>query len=531
MPKNRHLFVVISTGQNIANLPPLLEIGRKGDLALWLETPEAAKHQWTKPALGILHQFDIESECVVLPPRLDARAWKSVLTPIMERCQREKLKPVLVLNGGHKLMSVVIYEIWRGLEPILLYGYDRPAGYCQFPSGWDRAVEPTAYKAHALDLPHILLASGYMIHSSTRFGRIYSVMHPNEVKPVPETRYGLDTTYTLQVTQQRQQQQLGKQRWVSVTSLIGQDLLESLSRSASDAWQRWCRTASAFLLTKRTDFPEQMYENLYHATVNLLASSPLIGQLDYANYRELATGLIPPSELHAWRERLRKLILDGKPTTPGEQSLSTEMAQQLFFHACALVRVYVEQNAGPSESQNPSNGLITLGDEFEVAVARRILRQLNQPQYREIVQSVWLGVRVSPQDNPDNVAAEFDVLLVLKNAILLHIECKTGVWDRKDLDARIANLKRIGSLGARLAVCAPMFTTSVPGLEPNLQRMHDNRQRLSKHQEIHYLPFTLPDQPRYYTALNEYGEPTQYEIGTFEEALSQFLHQYLVSRN
>ena len=41
---SKQLFVVVSTGQNVANLPPLLEHAREGDEVLWIES-EAAREQ------------------------------------------------------------------------------------------------------------------------------------------------------------------------------------------------------------------------------------------------------------------------------------------------------------------------------------------------------------------------------------------------------------------------------------------------------------------------------------------------------
>jgi hypothetical protein len=59
------------------------------------------------------------------------------------------------------------------------------------------------------------------------------------------------------------------------------------------------------------------------------------------------------------------------------------------------------------------------------------------------------------------VLAQFDVLLVLKNGILWHLECKTFTTHQKDLDARLFTLQRAGSQLARMAVCAPLLTHHV----------------------------------------------------------------------
>ncbi|MDQ7005481.1 MAG: hypothetical protein Q9N67_11410 [Ghiorsea sp.] len=40
------VFVAISTGQQVANLPPILALADKHDRVLWLESDFARKAQW-----------------------------------------------------------------------------------------------------------------------------------------------------------------------------------------------------------------------------------------------------------------------------------------------------------------------------------------------------------------------------------------------------------------------------------------------------------------------------------------------------
>src|SRR5262249_11028702 len=97
----------------------------------------------------------------------------------------------------------------------------------------------------------------------------------------------------------------------------------------------------------------------------------------------------------------------------------------------------------------------SIGTAFENAVARRVYCWLEAAKH-PAVQSAWRNVKVY-RGEPDPVA-QLDVVLVLKNGLLLHLECKSFTVDLKDLNSRLYVLQQAGSLGARMAVCAPVLT-------------------------------------------------------------------------
>lgn len=501
MPVAKHLFITVSTRQNIANLLPIVELANKGDKVLWLETSEIASERYTKPAMDVLQQFDlINLGPVHLPHRIDLRTWKPVFVPYIELCRSEKLRPVLVINGGRKLTILAVYEIWREFEPIIAYAFERPVALWKSDKGFRGPTSVQPYRSHRLDLSHILLFNGYTFHEPHRYGCVYSNIPGQPVIGLREIQYDslMDS-------------------WVPITQVFEVETLkEEIATVHASQWRQWLKNISPLSSYRHRYLPEQIYENLYHATLNVLASVPALKDWEFATYQEVLH-LVSSTFMSSWRNEICDLILLG-----GSQ------AWPIFIRVCSLVHVsktqLLSRRNDTTSDQNSGN---RLGEEFELAVAGRVLKLIRQPPYNELVQSMWVGVKVSPRSSPVTVAAEYDVLLVLKNAILIHIECKRGNWERKDLDARLANFARIGSVKACFAVCTPMFTEPQICGRANLQRMHQIRMSLRNVEGIVYLPFTLSNQPSTYTVVNENGEPETHQVETFEEAFTRLLASYV----
>ena len=70
-------------------------------------------------------------------------------------------------------------------------------------------------------------------------------------------------------------------------------------------------------------------------------------------------------------------------------------------------------------------------------------------------------------------------MLVLKNGILWHLECKSASAKAKDLDARLLNLQKAGSLRAEMAVCGPLLTAfeGTPWFKRQHERAKDFQER------------------------------------------------------
>src|SRR5436190_24325677 len=65
----QQLFVLVSTGQNVANLPPVLERANPGDLVLWVESAFAREKKWAAGARRVLAEHKLE----VLPGGIEGQ--------------------------------------------------------------------------------------------------------------------------------------------------------------------------------------------------------------------------------------------------------------------------------------------------------------------------------------------------------------------------------------------------------------------------------------------------------------------------
>lgn len=97
----------------------------------------------------------------------------------------------------------------------------------------------------------------------------------------------------------------------------------------------------------------------------------------------------------------------------------------------------------------------TRGLAFEQAVAQQV-RAWQEREQHPGVQSIWARVTIAPLRSPVHHAAEFETLIVLKNGILLHLECKSGFVNARDLEVKASRLQQAGSQCARVVLVRPI---------------------------------------------------------------------------
>lgn len=444
----RQLFVLVSTGQNVANLPPVLERAGAGDLVVWVESAVARARNWSTGARRVLEAHglktlspDIAVEQVNDPVEV-ARASQSVVNA----WRGKDVRPLLVANGGGKLTPIGLLRAWEALNPVVLYGEEQPVGMRTFEGGLGQPAAVRPYSRHRLDLADVLLASGHTFANDAAPVRLWPA--PDEPPAsVHDERYAGDAAYSGGL------------------------------HAAHHAWA----TGMAAPGTATVPF----------------------GRL---------AALLPAARLDRWRRSLGTLARSGDVDNPAIQ-------QEVYNATANLVRE-AERASGRQLLIPPP---ARLGDAMERAVARRVVDWVAASAVA-VVQSVWMNVAVARAERPEQRGAEFDVLVVLKNAVLLHLECKTAAVDQKDLDARLLNLQRAGSQLARMALCVPVFTSFAA--EPWFAGLHAVRQRLEAADRLTFLPLTLPGQPDSYSVPAEAGVVMTYPVVPFEQALARFLRPY-----
>ncbi|MBK1694131.1 hypothetical protein CKO09_05180 [Chromatium weissei] len=153
-----------------------------------------------------------------------------------------------------------------------------------------------------------------------------------------------------------------------------------------------------------------------------------------------------------------------------------------------------------------------IGRELEDAVAARVVCWLKtNPRFEQIVQSVWCNVKVRQRGKKEDVA-ELDTALLLKNGILLHLECKSFDAKIKDMNSRLGELQRSSSQLARIAICAPSYP--VFENEKWHQALSKKTAAMREWKQFKFIAFTFPHQ----------NDATEI---TFENAMTQWLESYL----
>lgn len=146
------------------------------------------------------------------------------------------------------------------------------------------------------------------------------------------------------------------------------------------------------------------------------------------------------------------------------------------------------------------------------------------PEYSQIVQSIWTNVKVASLKTPTQQEAEYDVLLVLKNAVLVHLECKTPDTPLKELDARLLKLRLTSSDLAVMAIVAPIYTNMAKA--PWFEGMHKLRERVTQATRFKFVPMTFPGQPQSYTHKTP-KTSVPVEVPSFEQAMNDLFKRYL----
>jgi hypothetical protein len=436
------LFVVVSTGQNVANLPPLLEHGAAGDRVVWVESAEARQRGWSQGAQAVLARLGFQTLPDIEVAELDDFGDLVDKSQAAVAAAREQgLRPHLILNGGPKLTPLGLLRAWQEMNPVLLYGEERPAVCKTYPASLDQPPAVRRYDRHTLDLPEILEVSGHQLFDD-QGSRFWPGPLADDLAREP---YGADEAYTA-----RLHSQWDRCGW---------------SSSPSDQPPRY------------TDLPGLVAERLLKWKRSL-----------------------PPLERIARRD------------------LTADRLFSIVYHAT----LNLARDAGIARNRAGLPALTPLGPAFERAVARRVHAWLEAGRH-PAVHAAWRGVKIARRRDPQEVRAEFDVLLVLKNGVLWHLECKSFTADLKDLDARLFNLQQAGSQLARMVPCGPLLTGYVE--EPWFRAQHELRVRTEERRHLGFIPFTLPGQPDRYD-IREAGVVRILACPTLEDALAGALAAY-----
>lgn len=439
-------FIAIATGQNIANVAPLLAVARPSDHVVFIESETAGRQRWGETAQEVLrrHGLDLQQSL-----RLPSNEPNHFYERARVYCWPTGEK-VIIGNGGSKPQSMALYEALRQNAPAILYNSDAPCELLWYPHGPQAAAERRPYPDTPLRLEDVVTLRGMTIVSKGEALWINGRLTENGLALAATCEgYGFaaEPTFALH----RQHAQIAARRAM---------------RSGREALPRWKHIAS-----------------------------------------------VAPALLAPFSRAFERLPLVRRGNLD-------EMEKGLFNAA-----VKAAENALRQQPDDGTVAVSPLGPAFERALAARLCHWLRDDgaSLHPIVQGVWKNVKFASNRAPDNMTIEADLILLLKNGLLIAFEAKSHAAELKDLDARLINLQRVGSQLARLIVCSPLYSAAQ---KEDWFEEHWRFAKLLKRHDIEHIAFTLPGQPESFRTL-ENSRSSETLVKPFEQALRHIFAKYL----
>lgn len=468
------LVYLISTGQNVANVLPVLEFAEASDTLIWLESSRARSSGWTEGAIQVLKNRGFGDQI-----RLEVGDSTEDLAKMAAELASERSESIaIVANGGTKLQILALYGALAGYSPKVLYNEDRPASYLIFDHGPTGKFERRPYQKTTIGLDEILACRGYAREANSG-ERIW----PGVV--LSQGGYGYDPVVTAE-----------KHRAVAAW----------FADSAEDPPPMTWNLVEQ-LLPERAGGIRMMLENELRHSINSLRTKPIDFSPNFLSNVQTNAG--KPGFATMVADEFRAIL---RRSAREDFNFDPELPSHIFVASRRL-----DEDAGRAWicQDRPPLGE-SLGFLFEQAVAMRVLDWLATSPVQSALGEIWSNVNVL---GSGRVIAELDIAFVMKNGVLLHLECKSFKADSKDLYARLFNLQNGTSRLAEMAVCGPLYTDFTDELW--FKEMHELKTQLSG-AGFTFVPFTLPGQRREYSWLKE-----SFEVPSLEESLDRWLTRFI----
>lgn len=457
------LFLAAATGANIANVPPILELGEpsRGDAVLWLETQAATRARFAAGAEEVLRGRGFADQWklpVSDEPREAARALESRLGAD----EKKRFVPVLVGNGGTKLSSQALNAAlecaWGG--PVAnVYQQEQPAELWIMADGILGPLERRPFRRADVTLEDVLACNGNRIKNESAALRFWPDAHD-----FGDDRYAVDPTLTAEAHDDYEPAKIAEAL---------DDEMRILDRFKPVGHDRAAQWAPDDLRKWRTNFFEK-------------AARVAAAQAE---------------NRHDWETIARTHAKDLEAVFNGAE-YAADAARKKALKASRT-------SAAPK-----------IGPRFERAVARRVRGWLCARAPDLPVNEAWLNVEVCKSARPGDIVAEFDVTLVLANGLLLVLECKSFDAEARDLDGRLLRLQQYTTRLSRLSVCAPLYTAFS---ERRWFRTSHNVGKTAR-SYMGFVAFTMNGQPDKYPAPDQTGKSI--EVQPFEDALNDMIRPY-----
>lgn len=412
MPRPKR-FYVVATGQAQANLPPLYALAGHGDSVVWIETPLAKQKGYSVTSQAVLakrlgspdpeDKLSVSDADILNPDRL-----KEIL--LADIGTHPDADPILIATGGPKYM---------------MFGVDRAACKLGFPVAYTDIGS-----AELLTLAH---PSGSFTH-----GPLTNPITLDEWLAV--NRLELCSTFPPPI-----------EIWPTPSLGAPLDPARDLAFASDSACQRAFFAIHRAKAKKAKELagqaPPSEIPDEFTATDGFRLDWRKLA--DHISHRPVPNG----NDVRALRSFLARQARRAAAMQRPPLSLDPAAVDQLKQDR------WLDPEFDPANPGAPSHRQFAAGDRFEEAVALRVQRfvQIN-PRIAAIISGIFLKVSIASPEDPLIRFTELDVAILLKNATLIHLECKCGrEADESDTYYRLGKLQHVGKSGASLVFCIPMF--------------------------------------------------------------------------
>ncbi|HLJ48956.1 MAG TPA: hypothetical protein VKU01_23230 [Bryobacteraceae bacterium] len=472
----------IATGQNQANLPSILCLGQpKRDTVVWLETPKASAEKWAEGAWRVLVKRGFTQEKLPLDDAVGLSPARMQGFLMVDIGRFPDAEPVFVLNGGLKQHALGVDRAALASERLRL-------AYSDIGPAEIRVLEPNAEAwvtepiRRYLSFEDWLDLNGYAHFGKPPYNRLWPRPAELMIAPGIFARYRGDAELRRLVTR----------------------VYRELVRDADSAAAREMPSVSSWLPLKPGRAEE--WEKIVRDTMGLdPATAPELVDVKGRRFERIA-GFFRKIGYECQFENLDCAVTDEEVAL-----LANDGWLMPGLHRRVLTREDLTRPA--------------FGRFFESAVAQRVVEFLeNHPESAESVAEVRLGAEVARLGVEHAAAAEYDVAILLKNAILIHLECKAyRKLNKKDDFSRLAQWQQVGKSTVVQAICAPLFTDMVEN--ESFEAAHQIRMRVEEYRSLSpnfdFIAYTAEGQPLEYK-----WSGANVSVVSFEEKLAKMLKPY-----
>jgi len=100
-----------------------------------------------------------------------------------------------------------------------------------------------------------------------------------------------------------------------------------------------------------------------------------------------------------------------------------------------------------------------MGYFFEKIVAYRLYQFLyTYPHFKEVIAEVWMNYPIRKGDEQHREFMEGDILIVLKNATVINLECKTFKVTEQDIFSKMERFHQVSGVVNKSYLVLPVFT-------------------------------------------------------------------------